>query len=83
MARKYSPVWNKLKTTSVAEVTVSGSHRATIRQAIKKLKTEENVNRRNLGMLFYGKLTIIEKCIDKDRDMWRIEFGLEFNPNLL
>ena len=83
MARKYSPLWNQLKATSVAKVTVSGSHRATIIQAVKKLKTEENVNRRRLGIPFYGKLTFIERCIDDDRDIWLVEFGLEFNPNLL
>jgi len=79
----YSPVWIQLKTASKAKVTVSGEHRATVRQAIKKLKCEENVNRRQLGMLFFGKLSIKEECIDPRTDMWVMTFELDFNPVIL
>lgn len=83
MARMYSSVWNKLKTASTAKVTVAGDRRATMRQAVKKLKCEENVTRRGLGMLFFGKLQIKEQCIDRERDIWLMEFSLEFNPLIL
>ena len=83
MARIYSPIWDKLKATSKAEVTVSCDRLPTVKQAVKKLKTEENMLRRKLGKAAYGRLEIEEVCIDERRKLWKLSFVLSLNPRLL
>jgi len=83
VARMYQTIWDALKTNGKAEVTVSKHRRATVRQAIIKLKCEENVARRSTGLMYYGKLSYKYIELDRDREMWKIEFTLDFTPKML
>lgn len=80
MARTYAPIWDQLKRTDVAEVSAHKDRLATIRQAVIKLKCEENVLRISLGKQGYGKLEILYTELDPRRQLWKISFKLLRNP---
>jgi hypothetical protein len=84
MSRLHAPLWNKIKATaSPVEVTVSRERRDTIIQAVRKLKTEENVTRKNLGLVYFGGLKCQQQQIDPATDLWLLTFELKFNPLIL
>lgn len=80
MARLYQSIWDKLKLTGTAEVVVSRRHLATVKQAVKKLKCEENVRRRGQGKIGYSKMEITSECLSQAKDRWKMTFTISHGP---
>ena len=83
MAWMYAPIWEELKRTGRADVTVSEANLATVKQAIKKVKAHENVTRRPMGLAPFGKLEFSQTLLSKDRKLWKLSVVLTVNPKLL
>lgn len=65
MARRYQPIWDTLKKTGKADITVSLDAARTVENGVKELKTAENVARRKVGLIGWSKLVITrEKLSD-------------------
>lgn len=54
----YDAVWNQIKTTGSAEVTVSKEFARTLENGVKRVKTAENVARRMAGLVGWSKLVV-------------------------
>jgi hypothetical protein len=83
MAWVGSPVWNEIKKSGSATITVSGSYRATIIQAVKKVKSHENVCRPLVKKPKYGPLRIEQQQISTHPERWRVTFTLSLDPDKL
>ncbi len=71
---KYHIIWNTIKTTGRASVTVSKEHARTVEDGVKRVKTAENVARRQAGLVGWSKLVITRQ--DLSATMVRIDFSL-------
>lgn len=80
MARIYQKLWDTLKKDNKAEALVAKDRLATVRQAVIKLKCEENVRRIRAGKPSYGKLVITVTEISPAKQQWKITFELTRNP---
>ncbi len=78
--RKYDAVWNEIKQTGRAEVTVSKEASRRILQGIKLAKTTENVARRQAGLVGWSKLVITHESISAT--MEKITLTLLYNTKL-
>jgi hypothetical protein len=78
--RKYDAVWNEIKQTGRAEVTVSKEASRRILQGIKLAKTTENVARRQAGLVGWSKLVITRETISGT--MEKITLTLLYNTKL-
>lgn len=78
--RKYDAVWNEIKQTGRAEVTVSKEASRRILQGIKLAKTTENVARRQAGLVGWSKLVITRETISGT--MEKITLTLLYNTRL-
>jgi hypothetical protein len=81
VARTYQAIWDKVKATDVGEALVSKDRLATVRQAVIKLKCEENIRRLELGKPGYGKLEISISELSAERGIWKITFKLLRHPD--
>jgi hypothetical protein len=80
--RKYRPIWNEIKATQKAEVTVSKHLVATLIQGVKKIKSEENSTRSLMGLVPFSKLVISQEEISKERQIVKVTFKLLYNTYL-
>lgn len=83
MAWMYAPIWEELKRNGTADVTVSESNLETVKQAIKKVKSSENVTRRPMGFAPFGRLEFTTTCLSEERKLWKLSVVLTVNPKLL
>lgn len=67
-------VWEELKRSGSASITVSGDYRRTIIQAVKKVKSAENVCRPLVGASKYGALKIEQTLICEKPERWKVTF---------
>lgn len=74
MAWVGSNVWEELKRSGSATITVSGDYRRTIIQAVKKVKSAENVCRPLAGASKYGSLKIEQQKICASPERWKVTF---------
>lgn len=58
MARRYVPIWNRIKAEGKTTITVSKAAARTVENGVKEAKTIENVSRRKMGMIGWSKLII-------------------------
>jgi hypothetical protein len=57
--KDYRAVWNTLKTTGHASITVSDVAMKNTVNGVLKAKAAENVARRNSGLMYWSKLVIV------------------------
>ena len=82
MAWVGSNVWEELKRSGSATITVSGDYRRTIIQAVKKVKSAENVCRPMTGAAKYGALKIEQQQICASPERWRVTFTVPLPTQL-
>ncbi len=63
MARRYVPIWNRIKAEGKVEITVSKDAARTVENGVKEAKTIENVARRKMGMIGWSKLVVKRETI--------------------
>jgi hypothetical protein len=63
MARRYAPVWNRIKVDGKATITVSKDAARAVEYGVKEAKALENVSRRKMGMIGWSKLVIERESI--------------------
>jgi hypothetical protein len=69
----YDAVWNTIKTTGSAEVTVSKAFARTLENGVKRVKTAENVARRLAGLVGWSKLVVTRTELSDHRVKIRFE----------
>ena len=77
---RYDVIWNTIKTTGSAEVTVSKDFARTMEDGVKRVKTAENVARRMAGLVGWSKLTITRTELSDTR--LKIRFELLYSTAL-
>jgi len=77
-----SNVWEELKRSGSATITVSGDYRRTIIQAVKKVKSAENVCRPLAGAPKYGALKIEQALISDKPERWKVTFTVPLSSQL-
>lgn len=82
MAWVGSNVWEELKRSGSATITVSGDYRRTIIQAVKKVKSAENVCRPLTGAPKYGALKIEQTQICSSPERWKVTFTVPLTKQL-
>lgn len=86
MARRYQPIWQKIKEVAVGKqvpVRVHESAVTTLIQAVKKEKSMEVAEKKKLGMRHAGTLQI-ERIPDKQKPGFVIvKFSLDWDGNKL
>jgi len=70
---QYDAVWNQIKTTGSAEVTVSKEFARTLENGVKRVKTAENVARRMAGLVGWSKLVVTRTSISSTTVKIRFE----------
>lgn len=58
LSTNYYAVWDSIKKTGSASVTVSKIHARTVENGVKRIKTAENVSRRQAGLVGWSKLVV-------------------------
>ena len=71
---RYDIIWNEIKQTGRAQVTVSKEAARSIENGVKRVKTAENVARRRVGLVGWSKLVVTRYEISSTH--LRIEFEL-------
>lgn len=69
---EYRSVWNTLKTTNKASITVSDIAMKNAINGVLKAKAAENVQRRNMGLMYWSKLVIVRTKITAT--LYRVDF---------
>lgn len=77
---RYHVIWNSIKQTGSAEVTVSKEHARTVEDGVKRVKTAENVARRLSGLVGWSKLVIEREELSSTHIL--IKFTLLYNTAL-
>lgn len=77
---KYQPIWNTIKATNKAEVTVSKDYAPTVIQGVKRTKSAENASRIQMGLVGYSPLTIKQEKLSEK--MIKITFELLYSTQL-
>jgi hypothetical protein len=72
MSRKYLQVLEQLKATGRAELTVSGDNLVTTISGVKKIKSEDNRQRQNLGLMRMNRMTVEKIRITSE--LWKVVF---------
>jgi hypothetical protein len=74
MSSQYHAIWNAIKQTGSASITVSKDHARTVEDGVKRVKTAENVARRQAGLVGWSKLVIQRTSLSSTHI--RIDFSL-------
>lgn len=77
MGRQYLPILEELKAKGKAEVTVSKYHLRQTINGLKKIKSEDNVTRQQLGLMRMQRLKITTKPLGNDRYLVTFEFSTD------
>lgn len=77
MAYKYQPIWDEIKKTHKAEVTVNTDYVPTVIQGVKKVKSRENVVNRSIGILTWPELSFKTEVISDH--MTKITFEIQYD----
>ena len=80
MARRYQPIWETIKRTGSAEITVSKDAARTVEEGVKEIKSEENTVRRKMGMIGWSKLVIKREKLSSTHI--KISFELLYRTDL-
>lgn len=78
--KQYAPVWNTIKATGKASVTVSKDHARTMIAGVIEIKSDENLLRKRVGLLGWSKLRIERTSISATHV--RVDFSLVYSTNL-
>jgi hypothetical protein len=78
--RTYSAVWNEIKNSGKASVTVSKDHARTMTAGVIETKSDENTVRRKVGLVGWSKLKITR--IPLSATHMRVDFELVYSTNL-
>jgi hypothetical protein len=70
---QYDPIWDQIKNTGSAEVTVSKDFARTLEQGVKRVKTAENVARRMVGLVGWSKLIVTRTSLSETKMKIRFE----------
>jgi hypothetical protein len=65
LSTNYFAVWDRIKKTGSADITVSKEHARTVENGVKRIKTAENVARRQAGLVGWSKLVVSRQEISK------------------
>ena len=76
----YKAVWNTLKATGKASITVSNEASVTIVTGIIHAKDKENKMRKHSGLMYWSKLDIVRTQISAT--MLRIDFSFRYTTKL-
>lgn len=74
LSTNYFAVWDRIKKTGSADITVSKGHARTVENGVKRIKTAENVARRQAGLVGWSKLVVKREEISKTHI--KIQFSL-------
>jgi hypothetical protein len=74
LSSRYHTIWNTIKQTGSASITVSKEHARTVEDGVKRVKTAENVARRQAGLVGWSKLVITRTELSATHT--RIDFTL-------
>lgn len=80
MASRYCQIWNQIKETGCAEITVSKAAARTVEQGVKRVKTAENVARRLAGLVGWSKLVVKRESLSSTHI--KITFTLLYRTDL-
>lgn len=73
--RKYQPIWEAIKKAPEGESVVVTCHNPErVIQAVKKEKARDNIQRKSVGVLTFGKLEVVQDIKNK-----RVSFRLKYN----
>jgi hypothetical protein len=70
---QYDIIWDQIKTTGSAEVTVSKDFARTLENGVKRTKTAENVARRMAGLVGWSKLVVTRTTLSPTHIKIRFE----------
>lgn len=70
----YYAIWDTIKKTGSASITVSKEYSRAVENGVKRVKTAENVARRQAGLVGWSKLTVTRTAISNTH--LRIDFSL-------
>lgn len=77
---EYRQVWNLLKLSGEASITVSNVAMKNTINGVLKAKAAENVRRRNLGLMYWSKLVI--KRVPINAHMTRVDFSFLYSTKV-
>jgi hypothetical protein len=80
LASRYCQIWDEIKTTGCATITVSKAAACTVEQGVKRVKTAENVARRLAGLVGWSKLVVRRESISGTH--MKITFTLLYRTDL-
>lgn len=86
MARKYEAIWKAIKATKVGAPVAVRVHESavhTLIQAVKKEKTNEVAQKKQLGMRHAGKLIVTKEADNKKVGFVIVSFSLEWDGERL
>ena len=77
---QYDAVWHTIKLTGKAEVTVSKAFIRTLENGVKRIKTAENVARRQVGLVGWSKLVVTRERLSATHI--KVTFSLLYRTDL-
>lgn len=80
MAFLYGPIWDAVKATGKAEITVSKAHAPTVIQGVRRTKSFENGLKRRVGKMRFPKLWVKKEVLS--RELVKITFTLSYETRL-
>jgi hypothetical protein len=80
--QKYRQVWIEIKNNLTADITISRDLAPTVVQGIKRIKCEENVSRKSLGLIPFSRMFITEEVISESKGLIKITFTLHYDNRL-
>lgn len=82
MPMLYGPVWQQIKSTLSAEVTVSEDNMRTLIQGVRRTKCAENAGRSKLGLIPWAKLETHKELLDPVKRVWKVKFVLKYDSRI-
>lgn len=77
---QYQTVWDEIKTAGSAKLVVHKGLAETVVEGVKHAKCDENMRRKNAGLVYWSKLVIKRKVINSEQV--RLEFSLCYQTKI-
>jgi hypothetical protein len=80
--RRYQQLWNSLKRDQTAEVVLHKDLAQTVIQGLRKIKSDENVKRRSVGLVPFSKLLHKEEVVRESRGQVKLTFWFLYDTRV-